>query len=79
MHRNPCPTNYFVDTPGTNAVIRSHQKLTEHFVPRSDLVLFVTSTDMAFSESERIKLTFFLLYVLLRKRYIFRSHQAREE
>ena len=26
-----------VDTPGTNAVIRLHQELTEHFVPRSDL------------------------------------------
>eukprot|EP00026_Physarum_polycephalum_P004711 Phypoly_transcript_04734.p1 GENE.Phypoly_transcript_04734~~Phypoly_transcript_04734.p1 ORF type:complete len:660 (+),score=98.31 Phypoly_transcript_04734:92-2071(+) len=43
-----------VDTPGTNAVIVGHQKLTEHFVPRSDMVLFVTSTDRAFSESERI-------------------------
>lgn len=42
-----------VDTPGTNAVIRQHQKLTEHFVPRSDLVLFVTSADRPFSESER--------------------------
>ena len=41
-----------VDTPGTNAVIRLHQELTEHFVPRSDLVLFVTSADRPFSESE---------------------------
>ena len=24
-----------VDTPGTNAVIRSHEQITEHFVPRS--------------------------------------------
>ena len=43
-----------VDTPGTNAVIRHHQELTEHFVPRSDLVLFVTSADRPFSESERV-------------------------
>jgi len=42
-----------VDTPGTNAVLRQHQELTEHFVPRSDLVLFVTSADRPFSESER--------------------------
>jgi small GTP-binding protein len=42
-----------VDTPGTNAVIQHHQQLTEHFVPRSDLVLFVTSVDRPFSESER--------------------------
>jgi small GTP-binding protein len=42
-----------VDTPGTNAVIRRHQQLTEHFVPRSDLVLFVTSADRPFTETER--------------------------
>lgn len=39
-----------VDTPGTNAIFRFHQQLTEHFVPRSDLVLWVTSADRAFSE-----------------------------
>lgn len=43
-----------VDTPGTNAIIQTHQQITEHFVPRSDLVLFVTSVDRAFSESERL-------------------------
>jgi small GTP-binding protein len=42
-----------VDTPGTNAVITRHQVLTERFVPRSDLVLFVTSADRPFTESER--------------------------
>ncbi|MDH7487795.1 MAG: dynamin family protein [Anaerolineae bacterium] len=42
-----------VDTPGTNAVIQRHQELTEEFIPRSDLVLFVTSADRPFSESER--------------------------
>ncbi|MBK8045696.1 MAG: dynamin family protein [Anaerolineales bacterium] len=42
-----------VDTPGTNAVIQRHQEITELFVPRSDLVLFVTSADRPFSESER--------------------------
>jgi small GTP-binding protein len=42
-----------VDTPGTNAVIRRHEAIAEHFVPRSDLVLFVTSTDRPFTESER--------------------------
>ncbi len=45
-----------VDTPGTNAVIQRHQEITEHFVPRSDLVLFVTSADRPFSESERLLL-----------------------
>lgn len=42
-----------VDTPGTNAVVKKHQELTEKFVPRADLVLFVTSADRAFTESER--------------------------
>ncbi len=42
-----------VDTPGTNAIIQRHQQLTEAFIPRSDLVLFVTSADRPFSESER--------------------------
>jgi len=42
-----------VDTPGTNAVIRQHQAITEQFVPQSDLVLFITSADRPFTESER--------------------------
>ncbi|HEY4647906.1 MAG TPA: dynamin family protein [Gemmatimonadales bacterium] len=42
-----------VDTPGTNAIIRRHEELTREFVPRSDLVLFVTSADRPFTESER--------------------------
>src|SRR5688572_5414448 len=32
-----------VDTPGTNAIIREHEQITTNFVPRADLVLFVTS------------------------------------
>ena len=42
-----------VDTPGTNAIIRQHETITQQFVPRSDLVLFVTSADRPFTESER--------------------------
>lgn len=42
-----------VDTPGTNAVLRQHERLTEEYVPRSDLVLFVTSADRPMTESER--------------------------
>jgi small GTP-binding protein len=42
-----------VDTPGTNAIIRHHERLTDEFVPRSDLVLFVTSADHPLTESER--------------------------
>jgi small GTP-binding protein len=42
-----------VDTPGTNAVLREHEALTRDFLPRSDLVLFVTSADRPYTESER--------------------------
>jgi small GTP-binding protein len=42
-----------VDTPGTNAIIRHHEELSRGFVPRSDLVLFVTSADRPLTESER--------------------------
>ena len=44
---------HIVDTPGTNAIIREHEAITSEFVPRSDLVLFVTSADRPFTETER--------------------------
>ena len=43
-----------VDTPGTNAIMRTHEAITTDFIPRSDLVLFITSADRPFTESERI-------------------------
>ncbi len=43
-----------VDTPGTNAVLRRHEQLTTEFIPRSDFILFVTSADRPFTESERL-------------------------
>jgi small GTP-binding protein len=42
-----------VDTPGTNAILREHEAITSQFVPRADLVLFVTSADRPFTETER--------------------------
>src|SRR5690606_37609378 len=44
---------HIVDTPGTNAIHREHERLTREFVPRADLVLFVTSADRPFTETER--------------------------
>jgi small GTP-binding protein len=44
---------HIVDTPGTNAIMREHEAITAEFVPRSDLVLFVTSADRPFTETER--------------------------
>ena len=45
---------HIVDTPGTNAILREHEQLTTGFVPRADLVLFVTSADRPFTETERL-------------------------
>ena len=45
---------HVVDTPGTNAIVREHEMLTSRFVPRADLVLFITSADRPFTESERV-------------------------
>lgn len=56
IHHHPAPflrEINIVDTPGTNAIIREHETISQRFVPRSDLVLFVTSADRPFSESER--------------------------
>ncbi len=47
-----------VDTPGTNSLIREHQQITEKFIPRCDLVLFITSIDRPFTDSERRLLEF---------------------
>jgi Dynamin family len=41
-----------VDTPGTNVILERQQRLTEEYVPRADLVLFVVSADRPFTESE---------------------------
>lgn len=42
-----------VDSPGTNSIVRQHQEITQDFIPRADLVLFVTSIDRPLSDSER--------------------------
>ena len=73
-----------VDTPGTNAVIRYHERLTEEFVPRSDLVLFTTSADHPLTESERQFLERILAWgkkvvFVLNKADIVESESALEE
>jgi GTP-binding protein EngB required for normal cell division len=44
---------HLVDTPGTNSIDEAHTALTSGFLPRADLVLFVTSSERPFSESEQ--------------------------
>jgi len=40
-----------VDTPGTNTMVPEHQTITESFVPRADVVLFVFSVTNPWSQS----------------------------
>ena len=73
-----------VDTPGTNAIIREHETLTQRFVPRSDLVLFVTSADRPFTESERefmatIREWGKKIVVILNKVDLLRTDTARDQ
>ncbi|RMG63249.1 MAG: GTP-binding protein, partial [Bacteroidetes bacterium] len=40
-----------VDTPGTNTIIAHHQEITERFIPRSDLVVFVLEAKNPYRQS----------------------------
>lgn len=42
-----------IDTPGTNAVHIDHTKITHKLLPVADIILFVTSADRPFPDSER--------------------------
>lgn len=54
----PLKNIQIVDTPGTNSLVLEHQKITERFIPKADLVFFITSIDRPFTESERQFLTY---------------------
>ncbi|PON55284.1 Thiamine phosphate synthase [Parasponia andersonii] len=73
-----------VDTPGTNVILQRQQRLTEEFVPRADLLLFVISADRPLTESE----VAFLRYIqqwkkkvvfVLNKSDLYRSSHELEE
>ncbi|KAJ3676280.1 hypothetical protein LUZ60_003692 [Juncus effusus] len=73
-----------VDTPGTNVILQRQQRLTEEFVPRADLILFILSADRPLTDSE----VEFLLYVqqwkkkivfVLNKMDIYRNATELEE
>jgi small GTP-binding protein len=48
---------HIVDTPGTNAIARHHEAITQNFLPRADIVFFLTSADRPLTESERLFLS----------------------
>ncbi|MFA9408754.1 MAG: dynamin family protein [Candidatus Dadabacteria bacterium] len=41
-----------VDTPGTNVTIAQHQKITEEFIPKADIVFFTIGAERAVTGSE---------------------------
>lgn len=49
----PLKSLNIVDTPGTNSIVKQHQEITEDYIPRADLILFVTSLDRPYSASEQ--------------------------
>ncbi|MEN9934471.1 MAG: hypothetical protein RLZZ387_1050 [Chloroflexota bacterium] len=73
-----------VDTPGTNAIIRRHEELTRDFIPRSDLVMFITSADRPFTESERAFLSMIRewgkkIVIILNKVDLLETEQERQQ
>lgn len=73
-----------VDTPGTNAVLRHHESIVREFIPRSDLIIFVTSADRPFTESERVFLDHIQqwgkkIVVAINKVDILENQEAMEE
>jgi len=43
----------FVDTPGINEVLTNHTSKTVQLLPSADLILFITSADRPFPDSEK--------------------------
>ena len=73
-----------VDSPGTNAINRQHERLTSEYVPRSDLVLFVTSADRPMTQSERVFLEGILTWgkkvaLVVNKADILENEQTKEQ
>ncbi|CAI9107845.1 OLC1v1007315C1 [Oldenlandia corymbosa var. corymbosa] len=62
-----------VDTPGTNVILQRQQRLTEEFVPRADLILFVLSADRPLTESE---ITFLRYTQQWKKKVVFVLNKA---
>lgn len=55
--RRTLPIDYLrrmsvVDTPGTNSPLKRHQLITESFLPRADIVFFVTSIDCPLTQTD---------------------------
>ena len=74
----------FVDTPGTNAIIQEHEVLTRWFLPRADMIFFVSSADRPYSESENQFLLSFSdwgkkIVIILNKMDLIMTAEEREK
>jgi GTPase SAR1 family protein len=73
-----------VDTPGTNSIVKRHAEITEGFIPRCDLILFTTSVDRPFTETEREFLSYIVegwskkILFILAKKDIKEPHELEE-
>ncbi|MCC6465970.1 MAG: dynamin family protein [Planctomycetes bacterium] len=73
-----------VDTPGTNSIVKRHAEITESFIPRCDLILFTTSVDRPFSETEKEFLGYIVqgwakkILFILTKKDIKEPHELEE-
>lgn len=63
-----------VDTPGTNTLLASHQEITEQFIPRSDLAVFVFEARNPYRQSAWEFFDF--IHTEWRKKVIFVLQQA---
>ena len=63
-----------VDTPGTNTIIAHHQEITERFIPRADLVVFVLEAKNPYRQSAWDFLD--LIHADWQKKLIFVLQQA---
>jgi len=43
---------FFVDTPGTNVTLEQHEKITQDFIPRADIIFFIIGAERAVTGSE---------------------------
>jgi small GTP-binding protein len=68
-----------VDTPGTNTMVAEHQTITEGFVPRADIVLFVFSVVNPWSQSAWELLNFVQKKWLKNVVFVLQQADLREE
>lgn len=73
----------FIDSPGLNAILKEHRRISEAYIRRADYVLFVTSAERPLTQFEADFLTFIKdrwhrkLIVVLNKSDLLETNQIR--